>query len=52
MAASLNIELLYLPAYSPNPNLIGRLRKFVKKNVYIQNIIRILLYSEAQLRNV
>jgi transposase len=31
MAASLNIDLLYLPAYSPNLNLIERLWKFVKK---------------------
>ncbi len=31
MAQSLNIELLYLPAYSPNLNLIERLWKFVKK---------------------
>lgn len=31
LAASLNIELLYLPAYSPNLNLIERLWKFVKK---------------------
>ncbi len=30
-AASLNIELLYLPAYSPNLNIIERLWKFVKK---------------------
>ncbi len=27
----LNIELLYIPAYSPNLNLIERLWKFVKK---------------------
>ena len=27
----LNIELLYLPAYSPNLNLIERLWKFIKK---------------------
>ena len=33
MAESLNIELLYLPAYSPNLNLIERLWKFVKKKV-------------------
>lgn len=32
-AASLNIELLYLPSYSPNLNLIERLWKFVKKEV-------------------
>lgn len=31
MARTLNIELLYLPAYSPNLNLIERLWKFVKK---------------------
>lgn len=31
MAASLDIELLYLPSYSPNLNSIERLWKFVKK---------------------
>jgi transcriptional regulator with XRE-family HTH domain len=31
LAESLNIELLYLPPYSPNLNLIERLWKFVKK---------------------
>jgi transposase len=31
LAASLNIELLYIPPYSPNLNLIERLGKFVKK---------------------
>ena len=31
MAASLGIELLFLPSYSPNLNLIERLWKFVKK---------------------
>ena len=31
LAASLNIELCYLPSYSPNLNLIERLWKFVKK---------------------
>lgn len=31
LAASLNIELCFLPAYSPNLNLIERLWKFVKK---------------------
>jgi transposase len=30
-AASLNIELLYLPSYSPNLNLIERLWKLMKK---------------------
>lgn len=33
-AASLQIELLYLPAYSPNLNLIERLWKFVKKTCW------------------
>ena len=31
LAKALSIELLYLPAYSPNLNLIERLWKFVKK---------------------
>lgn len=31
LAESLNIELLYIPAYSPNLNIIERLWKFVKK---------------------
>ena len=33
LAEALNIELLYLPPYSPNLNLIERLWKFVKKEV-------------------
>ena len=32
-AEELGIELLFLPSYSPNPNLIERLWKFVKKEV-------------------
>jgi len=31
LADILNIDLLYLPSYSPNLNLIERLWKFVKK---------------------
>ena len=31
LAATLSIELLYLPSYAPNLNLIERLWKFVKK---------------------
>jgi transposase len=31
LAKSLGVELLYLPSYSPNRNLIERLWKFVKK---------------------
>ena len=33
LAEELRIELLFLPAYSPNLNLIERLWKFVKKEV-------------------
>lgn len=33
LAQTLNIELLFLPSYSPNLNLIERLWKFVKKAV-------------------
>jgi transposase len=33
LALQLNIELLYLPAYFPNLNLIERLWQFVKKTV-------------------
>jgi transposase len=33
LASQLNIELLFLPPYSPNLNLIERLWKFVKKEV-------------------
>ncbi len=32
LAAKLDIELLFLPSYSPNLNVIERLWKFVKKN--------------------
>jgi transposase len=35
LAAELGIELLYLPSYSPNLNLIERLWKFVKKEVLL-----------------
>ena len=33
LAAELQIELLFLPSYSPNLNVIERLWKFVKKEV-------------------
>ena len=33
MAATLNIQLQFLPSYSPNLNLIERLWKFVKRDV-------------------
>jgi transposase len=35
LAAALGIELLYLPSYSPNLNLIERLWKFVKKEGHV-----------------
>ena len=35
LAAEFGIELLYLPSYSPNLNLIERLWKFVKKEVLL-----------------
>jgi DDE superfamily endonuclease len=31
LASSLGVELLYLPSYSPNLNLIERLWRFVRK---------------------
>ena len=34
LAASLQMELLYLPAYSPNLNLLERVWKFVKKTCW------------------
>ncbi len=41
LARSLKIELLYLPSYSPNLNLIERVWRFVKKDClaarYLQN---------------
>jgi transposase len=33
LASALGVELLFLPSYSPNLNLIERLWKFVKKDV-------------------
>ena len=33
LAATLNIQLQFLPSYSPNLNLIERLWKFVKRDV-------------------
>ncbi len=48
LAASLNIELLYLPSYSPNLNLIERLWKFVKKKcLYAKYYSNFSLFSSA-----
>jgi transposase len=44
LAASLGIELLYLPGYSPNLNLIERLWRFVRKesldSIYYEDFTR------------
>ena len=44
LAASLGIELLYLPSYSPNLNLIERLWRFVRKqsldSIYYEDFAR------------
>ena len=37
LALSLNIELLYIPPYSPNLNLIERLWKFVNKKCLFED---------------
>ena len=48
LAATLNIELLFLPAYSPNLNLIERLWKFVKKKcLYSKYYSDFELFKEA-----
>jgi transposase len=52
----LGIELLYLPSYSPNLNLIERLWKFVKKEVllcrYYQDFTRFAVAIEGCLDEV
>ena len=40
LAQQLNIELLYLPPYSPNLNLIERLWKSVKKEMLVFALLR------------
>ena len=48
LAASLGMELLYLPSYSPNLNLIERLWKFVKKQcLYSKYYENFALFKEA-----
>ena len=47
-AKELDIELLYLPAYSPNLNLIERLWRFVKKEVlYSRHYDKFTSFKEA-----
>ena len=48
VAEELNIELLYIPPYSPNLNLIERLWKFVKKEcLYSKYYSDFLVFKEA-----
>jgi transposase len=47
LATQLNIELLFLPPYSPNLNLIERLWKFVKKKISTPNITPNLAHSKT-----
>jgi len=48
LAEELNIELLYIPPYSPNLNLIERLWKFVKKEcLYSKYYSDFLVFKEA-----
>jgi len=48
IAARLNIEILFLPPYSPNLNLIERLWKFVRKEcLYDKYYERFSLFKEA-----
>lgn len=48
LAAELKIELLFLPPYSPNLNLIERLWKFVKKQcLYSQYYAEFQSFSNA-----
>jgi len=48
IAASLNIEMLFLPPYSPNLNLIERLWKFVRKEcLYDKYYENFSLFREA-----
>lgn len=48
LAKSLNIELLFLPSYSPNLNLIERLWKFIKKKVlYAKHYATFELFRQA-----
>jgi transposase len=47
-AASLQIELCFLPAYSPNLNLIERLWEFVKKQcLYSKNYADLVTFKAA-----
>ena len=47
LAKSLNIELLFLPTYSPNLNLIERVWKFVKKQLAGNYYREYALFTQA-----
>ena len=48
LAKSLNIELLFLPSYSPNLNLIERLWRFIKKKaLYARHYDTFAAFCEA-----
>ena len=49
LAKELNITLLFLPAYSPNLNIIERLWKFVKKKHCMENSIKLFNCFKMQL---
>ena len=55
-AAELNVELLYLPPYSPNLNIIERLWKHVKqsclKNTYYENFATFCSAIDSEIREV
>jgi hypothetical protein len=48
-AEMLDINILFLPPYSPNLNLIERLWKFTKKSVYTIGITRHFAISRKPL---
>src|SRR3954469_17825949 len=56
LAASLGIELLYLPGYSPNLNLIERLWRFVRKqsldSIYYEDFARFTAAIDQCLANL
>ena len=51
LAENLNIELLYLPPYSPNLNLIERLWKFVKKKCLYSHYYEDILAFKTGIEN-
>lgn len=52
LALKLNIELLFLPSYSPNLNLIERVWKFVKKNCLNSKYYKDFLTFKTAIQNL